>query len=102
MRHRITIQNFSSTRDGSGQAVSSWVDLHSGEPANFYDVGGGTSYRGQQLEEDVRAVFEVRFREGYSPKQRVVFEGSNYGITRVGRVNGGRRYLALYCRGVAA
>ena len=102
MRDQITIQSHTSTRDTSGQNVSTWADSLSNVPARHFDTGGGTSYRGQQLEESIVAVFVVRFNDTINTKQQVVWNGTNYGITRVNRVDGGRRYLELFCRGVAA
>ena len=102
MRERITVQNYSESRDDAGQAIPSLATLYSDEPARYFDVGGGTSYRGQQLEENIRAVFEVRYRDGYDVTQRIVYDGKTYGITRVSRVDGGRRYLALFCEARAA
>ena len=102
MRHYITVQGFTEARDAAGQAVATATTVLANEPARFFDVGGGTSYRGQQLEENIRAVFEVRYRpDTYSVSQSVVFDGQTYGITRISRVDGGRRYLALFCTGVA-
>jgi SPP1 family predicted phage head-tail adaptor len=102
MRYSIDVQEHTDARDAAGQAVSTWANRLTSEPARFFDVGGGTAYRGQQLEETVIAVFEVRFRTGYDATQRIVFDGETYGITRVSRVDGGRRYLALFCKAVAA
>ena len=102
MRHRITVQNYTETQDGAGQKIPTWADLLTDEPARFYDVGGGTSYRGQQLQENVVAIFEVRYRTGYDTTQKVIFDSQEYGITRVSRVDGGNRYLALFCKGVVA
>ena len=102
MRHRITVQSFASSRDAAGQNVATWSTRLQNEPARFMDVGGGTSYRGQQLQEDIIAVFEVRYRTGYDSTQRIIFDGETYGITRVSKVDGGTRYLAIFCKAVAA
>ena len=102
MRDQITVQEYSSARDTNGQAIATWSDRLTSEPARFLQVGGGTSYRGRQLEESVVAVFEVRYRTGYDTTQRIVFDGETYGITRVEKVDSRNRYLALYCKGVAA
>lgn len=82
--------------------MSTWVTRLANEPARYIATGGGTSYRGQQLEETIVAVFEVRYRAGYSPTERVLFNGETYGITRVMLVDGNFRYLALFCKAVAA
>lgn len=102
MRERVTIQQQTDTRDDSGQAVTTWTDLYTNEPARFTQTGGGQTYRGQQLQEDIIAVFVVRWRSDLeNTKLRVVFDSANYGITRAQRVDGGRRYLELFARAVA-
>jgi len=99
MRERITIQQKTDTRNDSGQAVSTWSDLYTNEPARFTQTGGGQTYRGQQLQEDIVAVFVVRWRSAIENTQlRVVFDSTTYGITRAQRVDGGRRYLELFAR----
>ena len=102
MRQRITVQSHTDTRDAAGQAVSTWADRLTNEPARYLMTGGGTTYRGRQLEENVIAVFEVHYRSGYDTTQQVIYDGETYGITRIEPVDGGRRYLALHCKAVAA
>lgn len=103
MRERVTVLTYTEARDAAGQNVETDVTLLSKEPARFIPVGGGTSYRGQQLQEDVIAVFEMRYRSILENTQlRIVHAGTTYGVTRASRVDGGTRYLAMFCRGVAA
>jgi len=102
MRHRIHVQSLVATRDSTGQAVPTWNDRLKNEPAAYSFTGGGTAYRGSQLAENIVAVFVVRFRDGYDSTQRIVFGGQIFGITLVKPVDGGRRYLELMCKAVAA
>jgi SPP1 family predicted phage head-tail adaptor len=44
-----------------------------------------------------RAVFRVRYRAGYSPLQKITYNGTDYGITYVNDVDGLRRYIELVC-----
>ena len=102
MRWQIDVQSFTSIRDAAGQPVPTWTNRLTKEPARMVDVRGGGTYRGQQLQETVDCVFEVHHREGYAPNQRIVFGGETYNINRVSRVDGMRRYLAIYTTAVIA
>lgn len=97
MRERITVQEVVVTFT-DGDKVETWSDLHSDEPAQFDSASGGETLRGKQVEAGINAVFTVRYRTTFSPTQRVVYEGTNYGIIYVKPVDGGRRYIELYCR----
>ncbi len=100
MRHRCTIQSPVVTKDAKGQSVvSSWTDVFKNEPCSFVPGGGGEAVRGRQLEENVRAVFELNYRDGYTTKMRVVFGTETFGITYVNRIDGIDRYIELVCMG---
>jgi SPP1 family predicted phage head-tail adaptor len=53
--------------------------------------------RGRQYTDGTRAVFRVRYRAGYSPLQKITYNGTDYGITYVNDVDGLRRYIELVC-----
>jgi SPP1 family predicted phage head-tail adaptor len=97
MRHRCTIQQVTETQDASGQPVVSWSDFVVDEPCQFIPTGGSETMRGRQLEAGTKAIFRVRFRSGYQPEMRIVFNSTNYGITYVNQIDGLRRYLELVC-----
>lgn len=102
MRHRINVQSKTDERDASGQPAPTWANRLTSEPARVHDVSGGGTYRGQQLQETVDAVFEVHYRSGYAPNQRIIFDSETYNITRVSKVDGLRRYLAIFATAVIA
>lgn len=52
--------------------------------------------RGRQLSAGTRAIFRVRYRAGYTPQMKVVYNGTSYGITYVNE-DGYRRYTELVC-----
>lgn len=97
MRYRVTIQS-PAVATSVGVPNVSWSDTLTNEPADYEYVRGGQSARGRQVEEGVDAVFTVRYRPGYTPKQRVVFESENYGIVFVRPVGGRNRYLELHVK----
>lgn len=97
MRHRITIQQPTETVDSYGQPIVTWGTFLAGEPAQFMQTGGGESIRNRQVEANVKAIFTVRYRAGYTEKMRIYHDGDYYGILRINPVEGGKRYLELFC-----
>lgn len=95
MRERITIQTKTETQDDAGQPVVTWANYLVNEPCEYRPTSGGETLRGRQVEEGTKAVFTVRYRDGYSADQQIVHNGSIYGITYVKPVEGGRRYIEL-------
>ena len=99
MRERITIQQATITQEsgGSGEPVFTWSDFMIDVPASYYYSGGTERMRGRQLESAVNAVFVIRYQTSITTEMKVVFNGESYGIMHTNPVEGGRRYLELYC-----
>lgn len=99
-RHRITVQRICETIDEARQKVIDYYDVYVDEPAAYMQVAGGEQFRGRQIEPGVTAVFEVNYREGYTETDRIYFDGSYYGVTRINIPNGIKRYMLLFCSAV--
>ena len=97
LRHRCTIYNPTETQDDAGQPVVTWTAFLENEPCQFMPLSGVESMRGRQYEDGTKAVFRVRYRSGYSPLQKITYNGTDYGITYVNDVDGLRRYVELVC-----
>ena len=97
MRQRCTIKTPTETLDSAGQPVVTWSTFLENEPCQFVPTGGTESMRGRQYTDCTRAVFRVRYRAGYSPLQKITYNGTDYGITYVNDVDGLRRYIELVC-----
>lgn len=103
LRYRINVQ-YETKTDGSatqGQRIVSWTNRFTDEPADYEYAGGGQTSRGRQVEENIRAVFTVRYRDGYTTGDSVVFNSERFGIVHIEPVLGRDRYLRLHCRAVA-
>lgn len=99
MRHRLVVEEESTTLDSdTGQPIRTWTTLYASEPAAYVEVRGGESFRGNQIEAGVNAVFTVRYREDWDTTKRISFDGQTYGIVFVKKVNGFKRYLEIHCR----
>lgn len=96
-RHRITVQSVVSTLDSSRQPVYTYATRFANEPAAFRQVSGGEKIRGRQIEAGTNAIFEVNYRDGYMVTDRVLFQGTYYGIVRIDYPEGVNRYAVLHC-----
>jgi SPP1 family predicted phage head-tail adaptor len=97
-RHRITVQSKTETKDAALQVVVTWSDTFTGEPASYESVNGGETVRGRQVAANATAIFVVNYRSGYTPRHRVVFDGTNYDIVRVHTPAGIKRFIELECK----
>lgn len=95
LRHRITVQTAVETQDVAGQPVVEWQDMFANEPCDFRPMGGSESIRQREVQATFDALFTVRYRDGYNEQMRVVFQGKNYGIKAITKVDGVNRYLEL-------
>lgn len=97
MRHRITVQQ-PTTTSVQGQVVYAHSDWLTQEPADYDYVRGNQRTHGRQVEEGVDAVFRVRFRDGYTPRHRVMYDGMAHNIVFVRPIGGRDRYLELHTK----
>ena len=97
MRHRILVQQATTTLDSSRQPIITYTTRYANEPASFKQVTRGEKIRGRQMEEAVNAVFEVNYRDGYTVTDRIFFQGNYYGIVGIDNPDGVNRFTVLYC-----
>jgi len=98
MRERITLQTPTDSTSTFGDVSQTWADTLTNEPAQFISTNGGESLRGRQVEAGINAVFTVHYRSQFTPSCRIQHNGTTYGIVYVRPVEGGRRYLEVYCK----
>ena len=96
LRHRLTLQSKSETRDAYGSAIISWVDevtlWGAIEPLSGKEYFSQSSV---QAESKVRIV--IRFYSGISTTWRVKNDGLYYDIKDVLNENSRDRMLVLMC-----
>jgi len=88
---RIIVQRATVTRDGLNNPVETWVD-HATIWAKYEPVSDGEKFRAGERASEIGARFTIRYSSqvaDVSPKDRLVFSGRTYAITRVKEV--GRR-----------
>jgi hypothetical protein len=103
LRHKISVQinAVSNGASSQGQPIPGAKTFRfTSEPADYEYASGGVTARGRQVDETVRAVFTVRYRDGYTIRDSVVFRSQEFGIVHIRPVMGRDRYLELHCRSI--
>lgn len=92
LRHYVTIQQDVSA---AGAEQPSWATFAANVPCRVYEIRGGETFRGKQMEGDVSHVIETRYLVGLAPTMRVVWDGKTIDITSILDRDGRKRYLEI-------
>ena len=95
LRHRVTIEQVTETRDADGGVVTAWAALHSAVPAEIVPVSGREFVAAQAAQAGVTARMTIRYVSGITPKMRVVHGSDIYNIEAVLPDPTLRRHLTL-------
>ncbi len=90
------LQSMTSVADDYGEPIETWTDV--GEVwAKKTDLRGGERFAAAQTVGQVDTVFLIRYRDGASSLNRVIYDDRTYdikGVLEVGR----RKGTELHCR----
>lgn len=107
-RERITIQSVGAGTGDYGQPLKIWSDIRElvNIPAGYDVVGGTETFRGNQVQADVVAVFSIREQPTpITPMNRLVHNEKVYGISAVRPSNGpfenGHRDTLIFVKAIA-
>ena len=95
LRHRVTIEQVTETRDADGGVVTAWSALHSKVPAEIVPLSGREFVAAQAAQAGVTARMTIRYVTGITPKMRVVHGSDIYNIEAVLPDPKLRRHLTL-------
>lgn len=96
----ITLQSFTSTVDEYGTPVETWIDA-AAVRAQLLQASTEEYLRGYGEVDGLAVIFRIRWRDGITADQRVVYEGKILNIREVKEI-GRRRGLELRCDEVPA
>lgn len=101
LRHRITIQEPITARNGFNEAITTWVTVAT-VWASVEPISGREFFAAEHVQSEITHRIRVRYRAGIAPTMRVVFNGRYLMIESV--INYGERGtdLQLMCRQMAA
>lgn len=95
LRHRVTIEQVTETRDADGGVVTAWATLHSKVPAEIVPLSGREFVAAQAAQAGITARLTIRYMAGITPKMRVVHGSDIYNIEAVLPDPTLRRHLTL-------
>lgn len=95
LRHRVTLQKFTQTRDEMGAVVETWVDVAT-VWASIEPLSAREFIAAQSAQSEVSARIVIRYREGVMAKMRILHGSRIYNIEGVlPDPRSGREYLTL-------
>lgn len=71
LRHYVTLQEKSVTRDAMGGEVVTWVDKATAVPAEIVELSGKNLNAAQQVHPELSATVRLRYRSDLTPQWRV-------------------------------
>lgn len=95
LRHRVTIEQVTETRDTWGGVDTTWSTLHASVPAEIVPLSGREFVAAQAAQAGVTARMTIRYVPGITTKMRVVHGSDIYNIEAVLPDPTLRRHLTL-------
>lgn len=95
LRHRITIEAHTITRDEWGGAIETWTPLHSNVPAEVVPLSGREFVAASAEQAGVTARITVRYLSDITEAMRIVFDGATYNIRAILPDPTARRHLTI-------
>lgn len=96
---RVTVERFTSTEDELGQPIETWAPLFTCWAA-VEPLTGREYLAAQAAVSEVTARIRMRFRPWMTAEDRVIHNGTTYGIESVIDVRSGNRELHLMCKAI--
>ena len=97
LRHKITIQEYTASRDSFGAEVEGWSDKAS-VFASVTPMSGKEYFASQQLNAEVTTKITIRYLAGITPKMRVMFGNRIFEILSVLNFEERKIELNLMCK----
>lgn len=96
MRHRITIQSLTATRDAvTGEQLETWATYLADVPAMVVSVSGKEYLSASAEQAGITARVTVRWDSGITAAMRIVWDGRTYVIKDIFPDETARGYLVL-------
>lgn len=96
LRHKVSIQARSKTRDAAGQPVEAWAPIAT-PWADIKHLGGLETIKGGAETAQVKASIRMRYRTDVDESMRVVHGATVYEIKAVLPELGRKRWVDLVC-----
>jgi len=97
LRHRITIQQRSTSEDAVGQLLLTWTDVAT-TWAKVEQLAGRELMTASAERAENTARITIRYRSDLVEKMRILYGAIIYDITSVSDIEGRRRELEVMCK----
>lgn len=100
-RYRVDVQRVTQTADSVGQPSQSWATLETrwADLRSVDAMGGGREFtRADAISADVSHVVEMRYFDGLTPKDRILFGSRVFEIDSVANVDERNRISLVFVR----
>lgn len=97
LRHRITIQQISSTQDDYGQPIDEWTDIAT-VWASIEPITGREFFAADTINSEISHRIRMRYKPGILPSMRVKFKTRYFDIQSVINYNELNTDLQLMCK----
>lgn len=99
LRHRVTIEEPTETQNATTGAIAvTWSALWTNVPAEVAPRSGREFLAAQQLQAEVSTLITFRWRDGLTPKMRIVHGARIYNpATFLPDPDSGREYIVAAC-----
>lgn len=96
LRHQVTLQSNTPTRNNGGELVESWSTWAT-VWASVEPLDGREYFNAQQVTSEVTTRIRMRYRDGVTPQLRVAWRNRIYQVHAVIRVEERDREIHLMC-----
>lgn len=99
LKHRITIQSATETKDSYGQAIKTW-STYCIRDAEIINEPGSEYFTEQQIYAERPVVFRIRYdltAKDITPKMRVLYDSNYYDIHSVINNRETNRHINIQC-----
>lgn len=83
LRHRVTIEHKTETRDSYGGVSTAWATFAASVPAAILPVSGREFFAAEAQQSEVSAKIVMRQLAGLLPSMRIVHGGQQYNIRAI-------------------
>ena len=97
---RIVIERLVEGYDELGQPINDWLPIVT-TWAHVEPLTGREFIAAQAAVSEITARVRLRYRPGITTADRIVHDGTTYGVTSVADVHSSRRELVLMCRALS-
>jgi SPP1 family predicted phage head-tail adaptor len=95
LRHQVTIQSYTKSRDSYGGEVETWTDLHTGVWASVEPLIGREYLAAKQVQAEVSHKVRMRYIAGLLPAMRIVWGTRTFEIESILNVQERNRELVI-------